>query len=390
MDHLNPLYNLVDLSRFLLFHGMLDRISLKRVPAAIRENSVLIVRLDAIGDFILWLGAAKELRRLYPEGRHKITLLANTAWSSLAGGLPYWDEVWAFDRSKFLCNPVYRMRMLKRIQSAGFETVIHPAFSRDFFAADSAVHASSAREKIGFTGDISNIKPYQKRISDGWYTRLIHASPYPLMELRRNAEFVRGITSNGFRAGLPVIDIENSKPALDLSQEFYILFPGASWRKRMWRAENFAMLSERIYRKTGWTGVICGSTREADAGISIREMSHAPLIDLTGKTNLIDLACIIRKGRCLVGNETGAVHLAAALNTPSVCITGGGHFGRFIPYDLEIETDRALPRPVFKRMDCYGCNWICRYGSPKTGPFPCIDGISLDNVWDSVLEVLEK
>ena len=63
------------------------------------ENKILIIRLDAIGDFILWLDAAQHFKKLYPD--KKIILLGNRAWTDLAKKFHYWDEVWELDRRKF-------------------------------------------------------------------------------------------------------------------------------------------------------------------------------------------------------------------------------------------------------------------------------------------------
>ncbi|MCK5215187.1 MAG: hypothetical protein KAR05_07540, partial [Candidatus Omnitrophica bacterium] len=50
---------------------------------------------------------------------------------------------------------------------------------------------------------------------------------------------------------------------------------------------------------------------------------------------------------------------------------GGGHFGRFYPYG-----DKKDNRIVFKRLDCYYCNWICKYPEVK-----CLNEIEVDEVW---------
>ena len=54
---------------------------------------VLLIRQDAIGDFVIWLDTAKEYRKLYPPGKYKIVLVGNDSWYSLAKTLPYWYEV---------------------------------------------------------------------------------------------------------------------------------------------------------------------------------------------------------------------------------------------------------------------------------------------------------
>ena len=52
------------------------------------RHKLLVIKLDAIGDFILWLDFARGLRELYPAGKYEITLLANQAWGDFAAGIP--------------------------------------------------------------------------------------------------------------------------------------------------------------------------------------------------------------------------------------------------------------------------------------------------------------
>jgi ADP-heptose:LPS heptosyltransferase len=111
---------------------------------------------------------------------------------------------------------------------------------------------------------------------------------------------------------------------------------------------------------------------------------------MTGKTNLIELAVIIKGARFLVGNETSAIHFAAAVSTPSLCILGGGHYARFMPYEIESKIERPLPLPIIHQMDCFGCNWQCRYPYKKGGPVPCIENISVDEVFTAFQALIKK
>ena len=61
------------------------------------KKHIVLIRLDAIGDFIIWLDSAKEFRVIYPSER--IVLIANSSWASLAKTMPYWDEVLPLDLS---------------------------------------------------------------------------------------------------------------------------------------------------------------------------------------------------------------------------------------------------------------------------------------------------
>ncbi len=353
-------------------------------------DAVLIIRLDAIGDFILWLDSAQHFKKLHPD--KKIILLGNKAWSDFAKKIPYWDEVWPLDRQKFNRNPLYRFDLLRKVRKAGFESVIQPTYSREFLYGDSIVRVSGAREKVGSIRDYNNVYPLAKKISDRFYTQLIPANPKPLMELRRNAEFMRGLGLR-VKAGLPDLSFALKGVANPLSDvtDYYVMVPGAGWSGRQWPITRFAALADKIYRQAGLTAVVCGSPAEQGLSATLISKIDAPVVDMTGKTNLVELAVIIKAASFLVGNETSAVHVAAAVDTPVVCILGGGHYRRFVPYELEVETGRPLPMAVIHRMNCYGCNWRCTYmKNPQKSPVPCIAKISVEKVWQEVLKILPE
>jgi len=62
----------------------------------------------------------------------------------------------------------------------------------------------------------------------------------------------------------------------------------------------------------------------------------------------------LRRCRLYVGAESAGAHMACALGIPNVVLLGGGHFGRFMPYS-------PLTSAVVLPMDCFGCNWRCKY-----------------------------
>lgn len=353
-------------------------------------KKVLIVRLDAIGDFILWLDAAKEFRRLFAAGQFRITLLGNRIWTPLAESIPFFDEVLSLERSRFSSGSVYRYKALKRMRQAGFDIVIQPTSSREFLLGDSVVRFCGAKERIGFEGDCSNILPFLKRISDNWYTRLVHASREPLMELERNAEFLRGLGLPAFRCGIP--ELRNIFPPSRSTglPDYYVLFPGVGFPIRQWPVKNLADLATRIYKATGWTGIVCGGPGEQEVGDTLLRDTDAPLENRSGLTSLQELASLIAGVRLVVANETSAIHIAAAVSTPAVCILGGGHYGRFVPYRIETPTERPLPVPVTYTMDCFYCNWDCIYDLRKDEPAPCLRNISVDAVWHAVRQILSR
>jgi ADP-heptose:LPS heptosyltransferase len=360
--------------------------------AKVSKNTLLLVRLDTIGDYVLFRNSIEALRKSEKYKHYKIILCGNIAWKELAETFDtkFIDEFIWVNTKKLNLNIFYRYNILRGISQRGFEAAIQSTYSREFFGGDAIIKASNAKERIGSRGDCSNIKPWQKRLSDRWYTRLIPASPEPMMELRRNAEFMRGLGLTSFSARAPVIDMASGKTGLIEEREYYVLVPGALQKCRRWPIENFARLAEKIHDATGWAGVICGSKDEEELGQTLKNLSCAPLHNIAGKTSLSELVCVVRDAQLVVANETGTVHIATATRTGVVCILGGGHYGRFIPYQVEEETSCRLPVVVTHKMPCFDCNWQCKYETGKGAPFLCIKNISVEDVWAQVRILIEQ
>jgi ADP-heptose:LPS heptosyltransferase len=352
-------------------------------------NRILLVRLDALGDFVLWLEAARALRKLYPSGRYHLTLLGNRAWTALAREISCFDEVWELDRRRFVLNPVYRFQLIRRVATGGFGVTIHPTFSRDFLWGDAMVRASGAPERIGFAGSMDLLTPEERLLSDRWYTRLIYGSPNEsTTELRRNAEFIRALGLKDFKPGTPWLKPVTPAPADIGAEPFYILCPGANHAIRRWPVANFARLAEMIFHHTGWTGLVCGTGAEADIAAQLVNAASARLENYAGKSTLNGLVSIISRARLLIGNESGPIHLAAVLGTPCLSLLGGGHFGKFLPYERSEGDPRPLPEVAFCQMECFGCHWSCQYKPSAGAPAPCLTNITVEEVWNKTLTLL--
>jgi ADP-heptose:LPS heptosyltransferase len=353
-------------------------------------KKVLIVRLDGIGDFVLWLDAAKALRTLFPEGEYHLTLLGNDAWTPLAQDLGWFDDVLSLNLRRFVLSPTYRFRLMASIRRAGFGTVIHPTYSRELLCGDAVVRMSGAPKRIGSSGDLARTNSALKRISDGWYTHLLRADPRPLAEMERNAEFARQLGLPNFTPKPPVLPESTAGHVAQRNLPYYVLFPGAGYSYKQWPVERFAQIAVRIHHRTRWTGLVCGSGPEALLGQRLIELAGVPLENWMGRTSLVELAALIRKACLLVSNDTSAVHIAAAVGTRAVCVMGGGQFGRFLPYPMTGQAGHALPVAVYHPMDCFGCNWQCIYRVAPGSPKPCVANVTVDAVWDSVQHVLDE
>lgn len=350
--------------------------------------AVLLVRLDVIGDFVLWLNSAAGLRALYPSDRYRLVLLGNALWTDLALDQPFFDEVIAVEPKRLLNDLPYRLGVWRQLRARPWQLAINPTYSRHLPYDDAAIRVCGARERAGVHGDLSNQRSWEMRISNRWYTRLIEAGQ-PLMELERNAVFVRQLGLTDFRAALPELKASATLPAGLAGEKYYVVVPGAGHPMRQWPVEKYAVLMQKIWKTHRIKGVICGGRGEEALGLRLRNLlpDGVEADDLTGGTTLPSFAALIKGAVLLLANESGAVHIAAAVGTRSICFIGGGHYGRFVPYRIEADARAPLPVAVVHRMECYHCNWNCIYPC-HDGAAPCLDGITVDDAWREVTELL--
>jgi ADP-heptose:LPS heptosyltransferase len=341
------------------------------------SGAVAVLRLDAIGDFLLWLGSAEAIRAQYAGQR--LVLIGNSAWTDLAKRLTLWDEVWGVDVRRFIREPLYRWRCMRRARRYGFAIAVQPTFARAFLVGDSLVRATGAPERIGSHADFTNIAPWEKRISDRWYTSLVSARNEPMMEILRNCEFTQQLTGRSLTASLARLPIVSElSDDLRFKRPYFVVFPGASWVGKRWPIERFASVVADIQRETGWLALLCGSPTEQGLCEELLRQMSGPACSIAGKTSLADSCEVIRAAELVLSNDTSAIHIAAAVSTPSIGIVGGGHFGRFLPYPDSLSAVR--PRAMFKQMPCYNCNWRCTQPHVPGGPVPCITAVQVESV----------
>jgi ADP-heptose:LPS heptosyltransferase len=354
------------------------------------KPKLLLVRLDMIGDYLLWLDALRGIEKLYPSEDYQVVLLGNVAWYKLAEKNNYFSEVYPLKRSKFRFNVFYRFWILYRIRRTGFQIVISPVISREFYFADCIVRVSGAARSIGVVGELNNnFLSWQKRWSNHWYTDLLQINKGSNMELLRNAEFIRQIGLPEFSFKRPVIE-HSIEINCQLPADYFVLFPGAGWPGRQWPAEKFQKIALRVQQETGWIGIIAGSYKEKSLAQKIYCEGACVLEDWTGQTDLLKLIELIKHSNLVITNETSAAHIAAAVNIPVIVIVGGGHYGRFFPYQTENEKQEYLPILVSLPMPCFNCNWNCCYPLMPRCPVPCIENISVELVWEKILELIKR
>ena len=308
----------------------------------LKKKSILIIRLDAIGDYVLFRNFIKEIKNSNKYSDYSITLLGNIAWQEISKELDsqYVDKFIWVDRNKFDRELIYRYKKLQSIISNSYEIIISPVYSREFYTVDKIVKLINAKEKIGSKGDYSSIEKWQKKISDKYYTKLIDVKKKILFEFYRNKEFFENLLETKIFISKPSISLNKKNIKLKVPKKYALLFIGASKKNRKWAIENFAKVGNYIKFKYGYDIVLCGVSDDQINAKKFKSFYKGKIINFVGKTSLLKLLKIIDNAGLILSNETSIPHFSAALNKKNIFVVYNGiHFGRFTPYPKKISSN---------------------------------------------------
>ncbi len=247
--------------------------------------NILVIKHGALGDIVLALPAMAGIRAAHPGGR--ITLLTTAPYAALLGASPWFDGIMRDTRPSAWNLP--GLLALRR-QLRGFAMVY-----------DLQTSARSSRY-FALAG-----KPRWSGIAKG--CALPHADPE-----RNHIHTRERLAGQLLGAGIPALPA----PALgwltgadisrfNLPASFVLLVPGAAAHRPEKRWPHFAALAPQL----ALPSVVVGAPGEG-AGI--------PGLDLTGQTSLLELAAITARASLAIGNDTGPMHLAAALGIRSLVL----------------------------------------------------------------------
>lgn len=360
------------------------------------SGRVALVRLDAIGDFIIWLDSARQFREHFAD--KTLILVCNKACVRIAEESGLFDEIIPIDtgRLNYAGNFSFRKQLVRELNEVCVELLIQTAFTRRVYT-DVVASAIAASKKITIRDtSFDNAAKWALDKTDRIYNEVIDTGGKPgqiMMELRRNAEFTRLVTGSSFKSSVPRFDPVNIDKALIPDGDYFVVFPGGSFKAKMWPMDRFAAAAQYIHDKTGWKCCVCGSPDEKHLAKALADNYSGDVIDMTGKTSLIESIEIIRHAKFLIGNDTSGIHFAAAVGTKALCVFGGWHYGRFLPYDVEDDKGREVPYVCVSERPCFNCHIInkskeCRSHMKKTGLFTCVDEVSVEQVKKALDRIL--
>lgn len=362
------------MARFVIFF-ITD--SLVVVLRSKKTDMALIIRLDAIGDAAVWFqsGAGEVLEDLR-RTHSKVILVANSNWAELASALEVFDQVVSVSPSRFMRNGIYRIKVLSQIRLLGAKTIVQPRAAKVFLQEDSIVRTSGCRHRIGIQGIAVNISARVLAFSNTLYSRIIDPDiTGNVHESVRNQAFANEFSPIRGHPITPLKLVAIHQPVV--SQKYFVVAPGAGAAGRQWPIAKFAETCAALQNQFGLKCVVVGAASDQ---ILASQLSHFDFDfrDMTGKLTLSQTAAVIARCELLVANESGLFHIAQWAKRPVVGIVGGGHYGWFAPYPTC--ADYRNGQICFERMPCYNCNWNCIYDVPRDSPFPCVAGVTADQV----------
>jgi ADP-heptose:LPS heptosyltransferase len=303
-----------------------------------KNKNIIIIKTDAIGDYILFRNFLESLKKSEKFKDYKITLIGNYLWKDIAEEFDkeFVDNFIWIKPKKFTKDIFYRYKTLKKIKSKNYSIAIHPTYSRNFYTGDSLIKAVNAKEKIGWNGDLNNTTKFQKKISDKFYTRLFSSNEKYLFEFYRNKEFFEKLLNKKITTKKPYFKSVGKENLI--KENYFIISLGAGSKLREWSSKKFAKIANYIYEKKGWEIVLTGSENEKylEEEFTKNLKNKEQIINLIGKIKLDELISLINNAKILIANESASTHIAAALDTKTICISNGNHFTRFNPYPKEI------------------------------------------------------
>jgi ADP-heptose:LPS heptosyltransferase len=308
----------------------------KNKIAASNGKTIAIIHTDAIGDYILFRNFIEQIKSSDKFKDYRITLIGNELYKDLAQSLDseFIDEFIWVNKPQFKSLLSYRKKILNTLGKRHFAIAINPSYSRDFIFGDSLIRSCKALIKIGQKADLANGYSFFRFLSSFWYTKLIDTGKTIQFEFERNKKFFEQLTHSKLAIDEP--HFKSLPINSNIKNSGYItLFPGAGEIQKQWPIENFTDTAKYILANTTNKITICGSKQDFELGEYIKKNCLGNNItNLCGKTTLTELVSYIQHSELLVTNDSSALHIAACVQTKTICVGNGRHFGRFTPYPL--------------------------------------------------------
>jgi lipopolysaccharide heptosyltransferase I len=318
------------------------------------------VKPSSFGDVVNALPALSALRRGWPETA--IDWIVKPQWAPLLENHPMLHEVLPFPGSLGEWR-----RSIGEVRSRRYDMVVD---LQGLFRTGLLSLVSGSRGRAGFA---------EGREGSRWlYTEPVPTSGGSVHVVERNLEVIRalGVPTDGIRDFPLPPDAEAeewverlwAKEQIKPDETVCFVHPGTRRETKRWPAERFAALLGLLTAAPGYRVVLIGGEEERSQFARGGEARATP-IDLMGRTSLPQLVALTRRATVLVTNDSGPMHLAAALGIPVVALFGPTDPRRVGPYG----SGHVV---IQKSVDCSRCR---RHRCVREGQ--CMKAIEVDEVY---------
>jgi len=339
---------------------------------------ILITRTDRIGDVILSLPAVKAARKAFP-GAH-IAVIVQPRIPDILKGNPDIDEVIVYDKNEAHKGIAKNFGFIRQLKAKRFDMalILHSTKRINLicFLAGIPKRIGYARGKADFL--LTDRMEYTKKAGEK------HEAEYSLDVLRH-----LGIEPE-FSNPVIYVQAEDEKKAGEIlrglgvkqGERFAILHPGASCKSKMWSPENFAKIGDALIESLKIKVMINLAPDQAVLGEKVIGIMGNKPIFFCDPTSLGELAALFKKSSLVISNDSGPVHIAAAVGTPVISIFGRNQKG-LSPARWRPLGDKAIA--IHKDVGCIDClAHDCRKG------FLCLKAISAEEVFKEAKRFLDK
>ncbi len=303
-------------------------------------KNLLLIKTDEIGDYILWRNFLPLYKNSEQFSSYTLFLCGNTAWKDicLQYDMPYSDGQLWLDKTRFKSNMRYRLQFLLQVKRLNPSLVINTIFSRTPTFDDAIARVCSTTNKIAMVCNRNNITPSFEHYNTKLYPTLIDLGTENIFDYYRNQAFCEAVFKKP--VPLPAFGFNKTVTAVPdgVPENYFIVFPGSGKGSRIWSSSNFATVAGEVQQKYGCTIVICGGPNDIPYADNFLQEFKGHSINLVGKKKLTEFIQVLQFAKGIVSVDTGAVHLAAAVQCPVFGIFNGSQYGRFAPYPKEVCT----------------------------------------------------
>jgi heptosyltransferase-2 len=284
---------------------------------------ILVRATNWIGDAIMAIPALRAVRARFPDAR--IAIVARPYVADIYGGQKICDELIPYDPQGVHAGLSGRERLVRELRAQKFDVAL---LLQNAFDAAWLSWRAGIPERIGYARDGRSLL-LTKRISVPKRGEIPPHEQFYYLELLRRGGWIDSLPSESF-VRLEVTEDQRQRAEQSLAAAGarhnamrIAIGAGASYGSaKCWPPERFADFVNRFRLHTDADVILFGTASEQPVSHAIAAGIKGPSIRLVGKTAIADLPALLSQCQLFVGNDSGAMHVAAAVGLPIVAIFG--------------------------------------------------------------------